>query len=119
MRKHSRLEPAGFSEAYSAGNLHIDYASRMVSVAGDAVQLTPTEYGLLYELTVNAGRVLSHDQLLQAVWGPERRGEHRLLRDVVKRLRRKLGDDADNPTFIRTEQRVGYRMLMGTNATAT
>ena len=113
LRKRSRLEQAGFPEPYTAGNLYIDYALRMVTVAGDPVHLTPTEYGLLYELSVNAGRVLNHDQLIQAVWGPERRGEHRLLRDVIKRLRRKLGDNSDNPLYIRTEPRVGYRMLNG------
>ena len=113
LRKRSGLVQAGFPEPYMGGDLHIDYALRMVTVAGDPVRLTPTEYGLLYELSVNVGKVLGHDQLLQAVWGPERRGEHRLLRDVVKRLRRKLGDNADNPTYIRTETRVGYRMLNG------
>ena len=65
---------------------------------------------MLYELSVNIGRVLTHDQLLQRVWGMERTGEPGLVRNVVKRLRRKLGDDADNPTYIFTEPRVGYRM---------
>ena len=111
LRKRSRLEQVSIPDPYLAGDLYIDYALRKVTLAGSSVQLTPTEYGLLYELSVNAGRVLDHDQLLQAVWGPERRGEHRLLRDVIKRLRRKLGDDADNPTYIFTEPRIGYRML--------
>ena len=111
LRKRARLEQLDFPEPFLAGDLQIDYALRRVTVAGGTIKLTPTEYGLLYELSVNAGRVLGHDQLLQAVWGPERRGEHRLLRDVVKRLRRKLGDDADNPTYIVTEPRIGYRML--------
>ena len=111
LRKRTKLDQAGFSQPYVAGDLCIDFALRRVTVGGDPVHLTPTEYGLLSELSENAGRVLSHDQLLQAVWGPERRGEHRLLRDVVKRLRRKLGDDAGDPTYIRTEPRVGYRMV--------
>ena len=111
LRKRSRMEQVDAPEPYLAGDLHIDYTLRRVNVAGGAVQLTPTEYGLLYELSVNAGRVLGHDQLLQAVWGPERRGEHRLLRDVVKRLRRKLGDSADTPLYIFTEPRIGYRMI--------
>jgi DNA-binding response OmpR family regulator/signal transduction histidine kinase len=110
LRKRTRLEQGGFSEPYVAGDLQIDYVFRRVTVAGDPVHLTPTEYGLLFELSKNAGRVLSHDELLQAVWGPGRRGEHRLLRDVVKRLRRKLGDNAGNPIYIRTETRIGYRM---------
>ena len=100
-------EPTG---PYLLGGLSIDYAERRVSVAGRQVQLTATEYALLYELSVNIGRVLTHDQLLQRVWGLERTGEPGLVRNVVKRLRRKLGDDADNPTYILTEPRVGYRM---------
>ena len=98
------------SEPYAAGGLSIDYAERRVTLAGHPVQLTATEYAVLYELAVHAGRVLTHDVLLQRVWGPERTGEPWQVREVVKRLRRKLGDDAGNPTYIFTEPRVGYRM---------
>ena len=100
-------EPSG---PYSGGALSIEYARRRVTVAGEPVELTATEYAVLYELAVNAGRVLTHNVLLQRVWGPERLGEPWLVRDVVKRLRRKLSDDAQNPTYIFTEPRVGYRM---------
>ncbi len=58
------------------------------------MQLTATEYNLLVELSANAGRVLTHDQLLQRVWGLEYSGNPRLLQNFVKTLRRKLGDDA-------------------------
>ena len=81
-----------------------------MAVEGEPVDLTATEYGVLYELAVRAPRVLTHGDLLQRVWGPERVGEPWLVRDVVKRLRRKLGDDARNPRYILTEHRVGYRM---------
>ena len=84
-----------------------------MAVAGRPVRLTPTEYGLLFELSVHAGRVLTHDQLLQRVWGPQRTGEPWLVREVVKRLRRKLGDDANSPVYIFTEPSVGYRMEKG------
>ena len=104
-------EPSG---PYAAGGLSIDYAERLVTVAGDPLDLTATEYSVLYELAVHAPRVLTHSVLLQRVWGPERVGEPWLVRDVVKRLRRKMGDDADNPAFIFTEPRVGYRMARGT-----
>ena len=100
-------EPTG---PYLLADLAVNYAERRVTVAGRQVELTATEYALLYELSVNIGRVLTHDQLLQRVWGMERTGEPGLVRNVVKRLRRKLGDDADNPTYIFTEPRVGYRM---------
>ena len=104
-----RAEP---SEPYSLGDLSIDYPGHRVAVAGCPVRLTPTEYALLFELSVHAGRVLSHDQLLQRVWGPERT-EPWLVREVVKRLRRKLGDDVGSPAYIFTEPRVGYRMAKG------
>ena len=104
---------AGPSEPYSLGDLSIDYAGHRVAVAGRPVRLTPTEYELLFELSVHAGRVLTHDQLLQRVWGPERTGEPWLVREVVKRLRRKLGDDANSPRYVITEPRVGYRMAVG------
>ena len=80
---------------------------------GRAVPLTNIEYRLLSELSVNAGRVLTHDQLLQRVWGPEHSGQPGAVRTFVKNLRRKLGDDADTPTYIFTEPRVGYRMPKG------
>ena len=98
------------SASYVAGGLSVDYAQRRVTVSGEYVGLTGTEYAVLYELAVHAPRVLSHSVLLQRVWGPERVGEAWLLRDVVKRLRRKLGDTAGSPKYIITEPRVGYRM---------
>ena len=110
-----RLEPfqGEPSSPYSAEGLGIDYALRRVTVDGEPVELTATEYAVLYELAVHAPRVLTHAVLLQRVWGPERVGEAWLVRNVVKRLRRKLGDDAQNPRYIITEPRVGYRMAMG------
>ncbi len=112
-----RVEPfhAEPSGPYAVGRLSIDYAERLVAVSGEPLDLTATEYAVLYELAVHAPRVLTHSVLLQRVWGPERVGEPWLVRDVVKRLRRKMGDDANNPTFIFTEPRVGYRMDRGTS----
>ena len=98
---------------YSVGELRIDYAERRVTVAGRPVRLTATEFEVLHRLSAVPGRVLTHDQLLQWVWGRERRGEPWLVRNVIKRLRNKLGDDASNPNYIMTEPRVGYRMAKG------
>ncbi len=95
------------------GRPTIDYPQHRVTLAGRPVHLTPTEYDLFPKYSVNAGRVLTHDELLDRVWGPERAGEPWLVRNVVKRLRRKLRDDADNPTYVFTEPRVGYRMPKG------
>ena len=100
-------------EPYVLGDLTIDYAERRVTVAGRPVQLTTTEYELLFELSVNAGWVLTHDQLLQRVWGLTNTGDVRVIRSLVRRLRRKLDDDARSPTYIFAEPRVGYRMPKG------
>ena len=101
------------SAPYQAGELSIDYAQRRAAVAGQPVELTATEYAVLYELAAHAPRVLTHNALLHRVWGPQRVGEPWLVRDVVKRLRRKLGDSAESPDYIFTEPRVGYRMPTG------
>ena len=103
-------EPTG---PYAVGGLGIDYALRRVTLDGEPVELTATEYAVLYELSVHAPRTLTQTVLLQRIWGPEKVGESWLLRNMVKRIRRKLGDDAADPRFIFTEPRVGYRMAVG------
>ena len=105
-----QAEPPGGS--YAVGKLSIDYAQRKVALAGEPVELTPTEYAVLYQLAAQAPNVLTHGLLLRRVWGPEHVSEGWLLRNVVKNLRRKLGDDAADPRYIFTEPRVGYRMAM-------
>ena len=102
-----RTEPR---EPYVLGDLTINYAERRVSVAGRSVHLSATEYKLLVELSVNAGRVLTHDQLLRRVWDQDNFEGSQLLRTYVTYLRTKLGDDARSPTYVFTEPRVGYRM---------
>ena len=91
------------------GDLTLDYAERAVSVAGRPVHLTPTEYELLFELSVNAGRVLTFDHLLDRVWGLGSSGDRRNLRTYVKRLRCKQGDDADSPKYIFPQPRIGMK----------
>ena len=110
LRKRAASEP---SEPYVLGDLTIDYAERRVTLAGRPVQLTAIEYGLLFELSANAGRVMTYDRLLRRVWGLRRSGDSRRVRTAAKQLRRKLGDDANNPTYILNEPRVGYRMEKG------
>ncbi|HLG70917.1 MAG TPA: response regulator transcription factor [Chloroflexota bacterium] len=87
------------------GKVTIDLGSRVVRVDGDEIHLSPIEYELLKHLVSNAGRVLTHGQLLERVWGPEYRAETAYLRPIVTSLRKKLG-----PQFIRTEPGVGYRV---------
>jgi PAS domain S-box-containing protein len=90
------------------GDLRISFAERRVEVGGQPVSLSVTEYKLLYELATHAGRVLTHDQLLEVVWGSEY--EVGVLRSFIGLLRRKLGDDARHPRYVFTEPGVGYRM---------
>ena len=87
------------------GDVSVDLGNRTVRLNGDEVHLSPIEYELLKHLVVNAGRVLTHGQLLERVWGPEYRAETAYLRPIVTSLRKKLG-----PQFIRTEPGVGYRV---------
>ena len=110
LRRQTPSERARTRQPYVLGDLRIDYAERRVTVAGDPSRLTATEYKLLYELSINAGRVLDHNHLLRRVWGPNHFGDSRLVRSFVKKLRRKLRDDAANPKYIITETRLGYRM---------
>jgi PAS domain S-box-containing protein len=95
---------------YVLDNLTINFAERGVTIGNQTVSLSATEYKLLYELAIHAGRVLTHDQILQRVWGQEYSGETALLRSSIRNLRRRLGDDARHPRFILTEPQVGYRM---------
>ena len=101
------------SEPYHLGGLTVDYAQRMVTVAGSPVDLTDIEYRMLVELSTNAGRIMTHEQLIRRVWGQDKLTSSGPVRAIVKRLRRKLGDDADHPAYIFTKRRVGYWMEKG------
>ena len=110
LRRRLAASTAAPSAPFVLGDLVIDYGERRVSVAGRAVHLTPTEYELLFHLSLNAGRVLTFDALLQRAWGAGRSADRGSVRTYVKRLRGKLGDDAGSPSYIVAEPRVGYRM---------
>ena len=96
---------------YNSGGEHglvVDYAHRVVQSGGKEVHLTPTEYDLLCELTRNAGKVLTHKELLQRVWGPDYSGENTYLRTFMRHLRQKLEPNPAQPRFLRNELGVGY-----------
>ena len=92
------------------GELVIDLGKREVTLRGERVALTPTEYDLLRVLAQNLGKVLTHTQLLRQVWGAAYEEESHLLRVNVSNLRRKIEPNADQPRYILTEPGVGYRM---------
>lgn len=91
--------------------LTIDLSRREVWVNGKQVKLRPTEYRLLYHLVKNAGWIMTHEQLLTKVWGPEYRDESHLLRLYITYLRKKIEPDPAHPRYILTERGVGYRFV--------
>lgn len=95
--------------SFTAGNIQINFAKRQVTVGGDEIKLTPTEYALLQELVLNVGKVLTHVHLLNKVWGFEYREEKEYLHVFVRRLRVKLEPDPTNPKYITTVPGVGYQ----------
>jgi len=102
LRRRSRPDP------FLVADLAIDYEKRRVTVNGQQVRLTVTEYELLRVLSVNAGRVMTYESLLRQIW--EQREDTEPVRTFVKKLRAKLGDDPATPTYIFNERGVGYRM---------
>ena len=113
LRRATATASAEPPEPYAVGDLEVRYAERRVLLRGRPLRLTDLEYRMLFELSVNAGRVLTHAELLQRVWGPAHSGRSGAVRSVVRHLRRKLDDDAERPRYIFNEPRVGYRMPKG------
>ena len=97
-------------ESFRHGELEIDYERRRASVAGREVELTATEFDLLRILSLNVGRVVAGEVLLQRIWPGRGREGTNVVRTFVGTLRRKLGEDAANPAWIVNERGVGYRM---------
>ena len=96
--------------SFVLGDLAINYDRRRVSLAGRLLELTVTEYELLYVLSRHAGKVVTHATLFRQVWGDRHADSATAARTYVKKLRSKLGDDALRPTYILNERGVGYRM---------
>jgi DNA-binding response OmpR family regulator len=93
---------------FKAGTIEIDFARHLVTVEGQPVKLTPTEYRLLAYLASNANRVILHRELLRAVWGPEYGDETEYLRVYMRYLRQKLEPDPSNPQYLLTQPGAGY-----------
>jgi two-component system KDP operon response regulator KdpE len=119
LRRLDMPAPAARVPSFRSGELEMDFARQELRVAGKRVELTPTEYKLLYHFIRNAGYVLTHGTLLAKVWGREYVDEVDYLRVYVRRLRDKLGDDSDEPRYIRTERGLGYRFLAPADAQVT
>jgi two-component system KDP operon response regulator KdpE len=110
--RRSGLAGAG-EPVVSVGDLQIDFAHRLVTLAGNELSLTPTEYDILKALVQSAGKVLTHVQIIRKVWGiGYGEQEAHLLRVNISNLRRKIEPDPTRPTFIITEPGIGYRFRL-------
>ena len=115
LRRPRAANPDGSTEEplFPFGDVVVDRHARLVRRAGAEVHLTPLEYRLLTVLVSNAGRVLTHRQLLREVWGPSHADQSHYLRIYMGQLRQKLEADPAQPKHLLTETGVGYRLLVG------
>jgi two-component system KDP operon response regulator KdpE len=111
LRRMARLRADQTSSEYASGPLRVDLAARRVFVNGKEAHLTAIEYKLLAALIHEAGRLVTHRQLLHAVWGPGHASHTEYVRVYMAHLRRKLGEDPARPKIFRTEIGVGYRLI--------
>ena len=105
-----RLQQQGLGPVFRLHDLSIDLMAHCVSIGGAEVKLSKREFALLRLLAEHAGKVMTHRQILTAVWGEAHRDDVEYLRVYVRQLRSKLGDDPAAPRFIETEPGVGYRL---------
>ncbi|AXB75436.1 response regulator [Novosphingobium sp. P6W] len=110
LRRRLPEGPAG--RQVRVGTVEVDLLARAVRKAGAEVHLTPKEYGFLAELARNPGRVITHAQLLRAVWGPGHDDDVEYLRVAARGVRRKLEDNPSEPVLLRNEPGVGYRLTI-------
>ena len=108
-RRHA--QPVGENSVFRSGRLEVDLAGRTVTVKGQEVKMTPTEYSLLRLLVRNAGKVVTHRQILKEVWGPNYAEQTHYLRVYMAHLREKIEADPSRPELLVTEPGVGYRLL--------
>ncbi len=101
---------AGSDARFQTGELVLDFERRIVTLAGNEVHLTPTEYEVLKYLALNADKVVTHRTLLHAVWGPQYEDEAHYLRVFINQLRRKIEPDPSRPRYLLTEPGIGYRL---------
>jgi two-component system, OmpR family, KDP operon response regulator KdpE len=107
--RHARPKPE--TEVYTFGRLSVDLTTRTVRCDGEQIHLTPTEYAILRMLITNAGRAITHKQLLREVWGNGYEDETHYLRVYIGQLRGKVEPNPDLPSLIITEPGVGYRLI--------
>ena len=109
LRRRSNDQSGEPTEPYVAGSLTVNYLERRAYLADTLCNSPHIEYRMLYELSANAGRVMTHAELLRRVWGPAHSGRTGAVRSIIKNLRQKLGDAAANPRV--HNQRASCRLL--------
>ena len=98
-------------QTFASGGLILDFGAHTATLNGATVHLTPTEWRLLAELARHLGRVVPHEELLKAVWGPNYGGEHHYLRVFANQIRRKIEADPAQPRHLINEPGLGYRLV--------
>jgi two-component system KDP operon response regulator KdpE len=112
LRHMQRAEPDSLRSILDIGALRIDFEKRLAFVSGAEVRLTPTQYKLLTVMMRNAGKVMTHEQILFQVWGPAYTKETQYLRVYINKLRQKLEKDPARPRYFVTEPGIGYRLRL-------
>jgi two-component system KDP operon response regulator KdpE len=107
--RRKQEQPSVPTSTFESGDLRVDFNARRVTVAGEEIRLTPTEYELLRLFILHADKTLTHRQLLTQIWGPESTTETQYLHVFIRQLRRKLEPDPAKPRHFVTEPGVGYR----------
>jgi two-component system KDP operon response regulator KdpE len=110
LRRVPALEGSGAPSSYRRGELEVDFGAHRARLAGEEIALTAKEYEVLAYLARNAGKVLTHRQILQTIWGPQYGDEASYLWTYVGRIRAKIEPDPAHPRFLLTEPGVGYRV---------
>jgi two-component system KDP operon response regulator KdpE len=110
LRHTQRADTDSLESSLEVGDLQIDFAKRTASVRGREVRLTPTQYKLFGVMMRNAGKVLTHEQILFMVWGPAYTRETQYLRVYMGKLRQKFEEEPARPRYFVTESGVGYRL---------
>lgn len=110
LRHSIRPQEQSQADVFATANLQVDLLNRVVSVDGREIHLTPIQYRLLTVLVKHAGKVMTHQQILNEVWGPSYRENAHYLRIYMSQLRQKLETNPTQPKFLLTESGVGYRL---------
>jgi DNA-binding response OmpR family regulator len=110
LRRTHENESTSLKLKYRFRDLEVDLSKNMVFINGREIDLTGIENKILSYLTINSGRVITPDQILEKVWGEEYIGDDHLLQSNISRLRRKLNDQSKNPKYIQTKIGIGYSM---------